>query len=77
MSILFASGDQGVLGREGGGAHFHPDFPGASPYVTTVEEQTLPLRLPLAQKKHGLMEVAASVIHLVYPRTKKMQSKLT
>ena len=36
VSILFASGDQGVLGREGGGAHFHPDFPGASPYVTTV-----------------------------------------
>jgi tripeptidyl-peptidase-1 len=36
ISILFASGDQGVLGREGGGAHFHPDFPGASPFITTV-----------------------------------------
>jgi len=36
ISILFASGDQGVLGREGGGARFHPDFPAGSPYVTAV-----------------------------------------
>jgi len=40
LSILFASGDQGVCGRSGCGfiqhARFHPDFPAASPYVTAV-----------------------------------------
>ena len=36
LSILFASGDQGVWGREGIGKQFHPDFPGDSPYITTV-----------------------------------------
>ena len=36
ISILFASGDQGVWGRSGHGTKFHPDFPGASPYITTV-----------------------------------------
>jgi len=40
LSILFASGDQGVCGRSGCGfiqhAQFHPDFPAASPYVTAV-----------------------------------------
>jgi len=44
LSILFASGDQGVCGRSGcagksgSGLHarFHPDFPAASPYVTAV-----------------------------------------
>jgi len=39
LSILFASGDQGVCGREGCGIfsfHFHPDFPASSPYVTAV-----------------------------------------
>jgi tripeptidyl-peptidase-1 len=40
ISILFASGDQGVCGRSGCGlfthAVFHPDFPGASPYITAV-----------------------------------------
>ncbi len=38
-SILFASGDQGVCGREGCGIfkkRFKPDFPGGSPYVTVV-----------------------------------------
>ena len=37
-SILFASGDQGVMGRTGQGMHgeFHPDFPAASPFVTAV-----------------------------------------
>ena len=28
ISILFASGDQGVWGRSGRGSKFHPDFPG-------------------------------------------------
>jgi tripeptidyl-peptidase-1 len=42
LSILFASGDQGVCGREGCGGffgvegRFNPDFPGASPYITAV-----------------------------------------
>merc|ERR1712146_697227 len=37
LSLFFASGDQGVWGREGlSGNVFHPDFPGASPYITTV-----------------------------------------
>merc|ERR1712166_159181 len=36
ISILFASGDQGVWGRSGHGSKFNPDFPGASPYITTV-----------------------------------------
>ena len=39
ISILFASGDQGVCGREGCGffkKRFKPDFPGGSPYITAV-----------------------------------------
>merc|ERR1712008_341787 len=39
VSILFASGDQGVCGREGCGMRkirFKPDFPAASPYITAV-----------------------------------------
>eukprot|EP00316_Scyphosphaera_apsteinii_P000627 CAMPEP_0119330464 /NCGR_PEP_ID=MMETSP1333-20130426/78333_1 /TAXON_ID=418940 /ORGANISM="Scyphosphaera apsteinii, Strain RCC1455" /LENGTH=556 /DNA_ID=CAMNT_0007339859 /DNA_START=35 /DNA_END=1705 /DNA_ORIENTATION=- len=36
ISVLFASGDQGVLGREGIGAKYHPDFPASSPYITAV-----------------------------------------
>lgn len=37
LSVLFASGDQGVWGRSGTlGGKFHPDFPAGSPYVTAV-----------------------------------------
>merc|ERR1711904_378167 len=38
VSILFASGDQGVVGRTGKtfNGKYHPDFPAASPYVTAV-----------------------------------------
>ena len=39
LTILFASGDQGVCGREGCGfffKRFKPDFPGGSPYHTSV-----------------------------------------
>jgi len=39
LSVLFASGDQGVCGRSGCGffsKHFNPDFPAGSPYVTSV-----------------------------------------
>ena len=38
LSVLFASGDQGVWGRTGHSADgvFHPDFPAGSPYITAV-----------------------------------------
>jgi len=36
ISVLFASGDQGVWGRSGRGSKFHPDFPGGSPFITVV-----------------------------------------
>lgn len=38
MSVLFASGDQGVVGRTGKSrdGKYHPDFPAASPYITAV-----------------------------------------
>jgi len=37
ISILFASGDQGVWGRTGTGSGvYHPDFPASSPYITAV-----------------------------------------
>lgn len=39
VSIMFASGDQGVCGRSGCGGKggvFNPDFPAASPYITAV-----------------------------------------
>jgi len=38
LSVLFASGDQGVWGRTGVTSDmvFHPDFPAGSPYVTVV-----------------------------------------
>lgn len=36
VSVLVASGDQGVCGRSGCRAVFHPGFPASSPYVTAV-----------------------------------------
>jgi len=37
VSIMFASGDQGVCGRSGcGKGVFNPDFPAGSPYITSV-----------------------------------------
>lgn len=38
ISVLFASGDQGVVGRTGKSrdGKYHPDFPAASPYITAV-----------------------------------------
>ena len=38
LSLLFATGDQGVCGRSGCGPiePFHPGFPSTSPYVTSV-----------------------------------------
>ena len=44
VSLLFASGDQGVWGRTGGGTpgdEFRPDFPASSPFVTAVGGTTL------------------------------------
>jgi len=36
LSVLFASGDQGVWGRSGHTGQFNPDFPAASPYITAI-----------------------------------------
>eukprot|EP01034_Spumella_vulgaris_P037099 gene37099-45768_t len=36
LSLLAASGDQGVWGRSGKGKVFHPDYPASSPYITSV-----------------------------------------
>jgi len=36
ISVLVASGDQGVCGRSHCRARFHPGFPASSPYVTAV-----------------------------------------
>jgi tripeptidyl-peptidase-1 len=36
ISVIFASGDQGVQGRSGPGPRYNPDFPAASPYITAV-----------------------------------------
>jgi hypothetical protein len=36
ISILIASGDQGVWGRSGPGGKFNPDFPAGSAFVTAV-----------------------------------------
>eukprot|EP00927_Polykrikos_kofoidii_P055957 TRINITY_DN5013_c0_g1_i1.p1 TRINITY_DN5013_c0_g1~~TRINITY_DN5013_c0_g1_i1.p1 ORF type:complete len:587 (+),score=108.18 TRINITY_DN5013_c0_g1_i1:71-1831(+) len=36
VSVMVASGDQGVCGRSGCGRRFHPDFPASSPFVTAV-----------------------------------------
>merc|ERR1711865_628496 len=38
VSVLFASGDQGVVGRSGktSDGKYHPDFPAASPFITAV-----------------------------------------
>jgi len=43
LTVLFASGDQGVWGRTGSGDRkFNPDFPAGSPYVTAVGGTELP-----------------------------------
>jgi len=37
ITVIFASGDQGVWGRSGTGTgHFNPDFPASSPYILAV-----------------------------------------
>jgi len=52
VSVLFASGDQGVWGREGAiGSKFHPDFPAGSPYITAVGGTDLATRSVLGEEK--------------------------
>jgi tripeptidyl-peptidase-1 len=54
VSILFASGDQGVWGRSGRGFRakaFHPDFPASSPYVTSVGGTDFATRSVIGQEK--------------------------
>lgn len=41
ITVLFASGDQGAWGRAGE-LVFHPDFPAASPYITSVGATQFP-----------------------------------
>jgi len=55
VSILFASGDQGVCGRSGCGfgksVRFHPDFPSGSPYVTSVGGTDFATRSVIGEEK--------------------------
>lgn len=53
VSILFASGDQGVVGRSGktSDGKYHPDFPAASPYVTAVGGTDLAVKSVLGAEK--------------------------
>jgi tripeptidyl-peptidase-1 len=53
VSILFASGDQGVVGRTGktSDGKYHPDFPAASPYVTAVGGTDLAVKSVLGAEK--------------------------
>lgn len=53
VSILFASGDQGVVGRTGKSkdGKYHPDFPAASPYVTAVGGTDLAVKSVLGAEK--------------------------
>jgi tripeptidyl-peptidase I len=52
VSILFASGDQGVCGRSGcGDGTFNPDFPSASPYVTAVGGTDFNARSVIGEEK--------------------------
>ena len=55
VSILFASGDQGVCGRSGCGfgknVRFHPDFPAGSPYITSVGGTDFATRSTIGDEK--------------------------
>lgn len=55
VSILFASGDQGVCGRSGCGfgssVRFHPDFPAGSPYITSVGGTDFAVRSVIGDEK--------------------------
>jgi len=54
LSILFASGDQGVCGREGCGflrKRFKPDFPGGSPFHTSVGGTDFAVKSVIGEEK--------------------------
>ena len=55
VSVLFASGDQGVYGRTGPGIFknkpFHPDFPAGSPYITAVGGTDFATRSQIGDEK--------------------------
>jgi tripeptidyl-peptidase-1 len=53
VSIMFASGDQGVVGRTGKtrDGKYHPDFPAASPYVTAVGGTDLAVKSVIGAEK--------------------------
>ena len=74
ISILFASGDQGVWGRSGVGKKFNPDFPATSPYVTSVGGTDFAVRIP---KQHGPAVGVASLVYSLYHHGKRMLSKHT
>ena len=77
LSILFASGDQGVCGREGCGiftTHFHPGFPAASPYVTSVGAPTLLRRVSSGTRRRGKAVGVGFRIPLESPVGKLTQS---
>merc|ERR1711957_20745 len=53
VSVLFASGDQGVVGRTGPttDGKYHPDFPAASPFITAVGGTDLAVKSTLGAEK--------------------------
>lgn len=51
ISVLVASGDQGVCGRTGCTRRFHPDFPASSPYVTAVGGTDFAVRSQIGEEK--------------------------
>merc|ERR1711865_3582 len=77
-SILFASGDQGVCGREGCGFGIFkpksakPDFPGGSPYITVVGGTNF-AGAGMVTKKFGMLVVVVSPTHLPFQTTKRQQ----
>ena len=67
---------QGVCGREGCGiftTHFHPGFPAASPYVTSVGGPTLLRRASSGTRQHGKAAGEGFPIHLESPAGKPTQ----
>jgi len=53
ISVLFASGDQGVAGRSGktSDGAYHPDFPAGSPYVTAIGGTDLAVKSVIGAEK--------------------------
>merc|ERR1719401_278749 len=51
ISVMVASGDQGVCGRSGCAKRFHPDFPASSPYVTAVGGTDFAVRSQIGEEE--------------------------